>query len=69
MVLIIHCGDNHLVQLNMDAQHNPVGPLQNGILDTVKNELKMDHYYISQAKTIFVRIDEETLNNSVLNDW
>ena len=49
--------------------NNPIGPLQNGILDTVKNELKMDHYYISQAKIIFVRIDEETLNNSVLNDW
>ena len=41
----------------------------NGILDTVKNELKMDHFYVAQQRMILVKIDHYTLDNSVLNDW
>ena len=69
LVLTIQCGDNHLAQLQTDANNNPTGPIQNGILDTVRNELNMDQYHISQSKTIFVRINEATLDNSVLNEW
>lgn len=46
-----------------------MGPLVNGILDTVKQELRMDHYYVAQMKILYVRIDSDTLDNSVLNEW
>lgn len=67
-VLIVQCGDDHLVQLP-DNQGRPSGPVANGILEVVKNELKLDHYYISQNKIVLVKIDNTTLDNSVLNDW
>ena len=61
MVLIINCGDNHFQELqNQNA-------MQNGILDTVKNELKMDHFYAARDKMVLVRVDENTINNPVLN--
>ena len=41
--------------------------MTNGILDTVKNELKLDHYYLEGTATILVRINENTLNNPVLS--
>ena len=58
-VLIIQCSDDHM--LHLDGLPNTgkdldllaklidskAGPLINGILDVVKNELKMDHYYIA----------------------
>ena len=39
LILTIQCGDSHLVQLQTDRHGNPAGPLTNGILDTIKNEL------------------------------
>ena len=44
-------------------------PMLNGILDVVKNELRLDHFYIAQTKIILVKIDMTTLDNSVLNDY
>ena len=58
-----------MVQMQQDKNGNPVGPLTNGILETVQEELKMDHYYVPANKLILVRIDNKTLDNSVLNDW
>lgn len=29
----------------------------------------MDHYYVAQMKILYVRIDSDTLDNSVLNEW
>ena len=39
----------------------------NGILDTVQNELKLDHFYLEEKGVILVRINENTLNNPVLS--
>ena len=70
-VLIIQCSDEHYQQ----AQNESMGggarpaPPQNGIVDAVKNELKLDHFYITQKKIILVKIDSSTLDNTVLNDW
>ena len=58
-----------MVQMQQDKNGNPAGPLTNGILETVQDELKMDHYYVPANKLILVRIDNKTLDNSVLNDW
>ena len=33
----------------------------NHILDYIKNEIGIDHFYVREKKTILVRIDEETL--------
>lgn len=67
IILTILTGEEHVEQ----QYHNGNSRIDhmNGILDTVKNELKMDHQYIAQQKLILVRVDQETLNNSVLNDW
>ena len=43
-------------------------PLKNAILETVRGELGLDHYYISQSRTILVRINYFTLDNEVLSD-
>ena len=32
-------------------------PLINGLLETVRNELKLDHHYVNDTMTIFVKID------------
>lgn len=55
--------------MQQDKNGNPVGPVSNGILETVQEELKMDHHYVPANKLILVRIDSKTLDNSVLNDW
>ena len=44
-------------------------PLKNAILETVRFELQMDHYYIPQTKTILVRVNYDTLDNPILRDW
>ena len=43
-------------------------PLKNAILEMVRSELKLDHYYISQTRTILVRVNYDTLDNEVLRD-
>ena len=43
-------------------------PLKNSILETVRNELQLDHYYVAQTRTILVRVNYETLDNDVLRD-
>ena len=68
-VLIIQCSDDHMLHLDGLPNTGKAGPLINGILDVVKNELKLDHYYIAQNKMILVRIDANTLENSILNDF
>ena len=55
--------------MQQDKHGNPTGPVINGILETVKDELKMEHYYVPANKIILVKIDSKTLDNSVLNDW
>ena len=39
-VLCIVCSEDHLVRYDD-------GPVVNAVLDTIRNELEMDHYYIS----------------------
>lgn len=41
----------------------------NAVLDTVRNELEIDHFYIAQTKTVLVRINFGTLDNPILRDW
>jgi hypothetical protein len=58
-----------MAKTQVDHNGNLTGPLSNGILDVVSNELKLDHYYLPQQKLVMVKIDYLTLDNSVLNDW
>ena len=37
-------------------------PLKNCILEMVKHELKLDHFYVSAQRTILVRIDRKTID-------
>jgi len=66
-VLCIVCGEDHLIQIEDKA--NGRAPLKNAILETVRNELQIDHHYIPQTRTILVRVNHETLDNPVLRDW
>ena len=58
MVLCIVCCEEHIIS-----------PLRNEILDCIKDELKLDHYYVKGTNTILVRINNDTLDNSVLRDY
>ena len=44
-------------------------PLVNAILETVRKELQLDHYYIPQTRKVLVRINAETLENPILRDY
>lgn len=54
--------------VKIEDDHTGKAPLRNAILETIRNELQMDHYYISQTRTILVRINFETLENDILRD-
>jgi hypothetical protein len=51
-VLIIQCSEEHLVTPSMvndsNSRQGMQTPVNNGILDVVKNELKLEHYYLAQ---------------------
>jgi|APCry1669189534_1035231.scaffolds.fasta_scaffold73121_2 hypothetical protein len=53
-VLNIKCSEDHLII--MEDEHGRA-PLKNCILEMVKNELRLDHYYIPTLKTILVRVE------------
>ena len=42
---------------------------RNIILDMVRDELKMDHFYLSEHRIVLVRIDANTIHNPILADW
>lgn len=66
-VLKIKCCETHLERVRDSVTGK--SPLRNVVLDMVKDELMLDHYYIAQKKTILVRINAETLENPVLSEW
>jgi len=66
-VLCIVCAEDHLIQIEDKVHHR--APLKNAILETVRNELQIDHHYIPQTRTILVRVNYDTLDNPVLRDW
>jgi len=43
-VLCIVCAEDHLIQI--EDKMNGRAPLKNAILETVRNELQIDHHYI-----------------------
>lgn len=50
-VLIIQCSEEHIVSpsmINDSSRQGMSTPVNNGILDVVKNELKLDHYHLPQ---------------------
>ena len=65
-VLCIVCSEDHLVKI--ETKKSGVSSLRNAILDTVRNEMKIDHFYIPQTRTIMVRENKFTLDNPVLRD-
>lgn len=66
LVLCVVCSDDHFIQMKTQSGS---APLKNAILECVRNELQMDHYYIAQTKTILIRVNYETLGNPVLADY
>ena len=64
-MLVVVCSDEHFINVE-DAY----GKMQqrNAILDTVRSELKMDHFYIVSSHTILVRVNLETLDNQILRE-
>ena len=59
-ILIIVCADEHMVDSRYGAN--------NAILETVSNELSMDHYYLPSTNTILIRVNWSTLDNPVLRE-
>ena len=53
-IINIKCSEDHLIIIEDEFGR---APLKNCILEMVKNELKLDHHYISTLKTILVRVD------------
>lgn len=49
-VLCIQTADEHMTKTQQDHNGNLVGPITNGILDVVNNELRMDCHYIANQK-------------------
>lgn len=66
MILLVQCGENHLSQTNVDGNNNLAGPMVNGVVDSLQNELEIDHCYLPKLNLILVKIDEFTINNQVL---
>lgn len=66
-VLCVVCSEDHFYKKTDSSTSS--APLKNAILETIREELKMDHYYISQTRTILVRVNGDTINNPVLRDW
>ena len=67
-MLIVIYGEEHVVRVGKEDDQMPRTLTKNIILDVIKNELKMDCYYVMQSQAIFIKIDQNTLDNSVLND-
>lgn len=65
-VFKIKTSENHMEKV---PESNGSAPLKNVVLEMVKNEMQLDYYYIPQYKTILIRIDGETINNPVLQEW
>ena len=69
-VLCISCAEEHLIEIDHQTfQFNGKPPLKNAILETVMNELHIDHHYLPQTRTILVKVNYETLDNPILRDW
>lgn len=67
LVLCVVCSEDHFIQVKNDRTGS--APLKNAILECVRNELEMDHYYIAQTRTILIRVNYDTLDNPVLADY
>lgn len=49
--MIIQCRDEHILSTasminESNSRHGSMTPINNGILDVVRNELKLDHFYV-----------------------
>lgn len=65
-VLVVVTADDHLQPLLDETTGS--SPLKNVLLEMVRNELQLDHYYVAQSKTILIRVNWLTLDNPVLRD-
>jgi hypothetical protein len=39
------------------------------MLEMIKDELKLDHYFFPEDNVILVKIDKYTMENPVLKEW
>ena len=61
----IKCAEDHLIPVEDQFGR---APLKNCIVQMIKNELGIDHFYISATRTILVRIDSNTINIKLFKD-
>lgn len=65
-VLVIVCSEDHLQPIF--SKTTASSPIKNVILEMVRNELQVDHYYVQQHLSILVRVNWDTLDIPVLRD-
>ena len=58
-ILNIKCADDHFIVMEDDQGRTP---LKNCILEMIKCDLDIEHYFISTRNMILVRIDKDTLS-------
>lgn len=63
-ILCIVCSNEHFYQkTGKGGEHET---LQNAMVEIIDKELQLDFHYLSDAKTILVRINSQTIENPVL---
>ena len=65
-VLCVVCSEDHFKKVGNKQGVNKA--LKNMILEMVRNELQIDHFYRAQTRTIFIRVNMHTLDNPVLKE-
>jgi hypothetical protein len=55
----VKCAEDHLITIEDEYGR---APLKNCILEMIREEMGIDHHYISATRTILVHIDLDTIN-------
>jgi hypothetical protein len=66
-ILNILCSEDMMVKLVDNYSRKTI--VKNAIHDVIHNELGLENHYLSQARTILVKVDAETMNNPILMEW
>ena len=64
-IMNIKCAEDHLIEIE---DYYGRTPLKNCILEMIRNELKIDNFYIATERTILVRIDRKTIDISAFKN-
>jgi len=63
-IINIKCSEDNLMIMEDEYGRQP---LKNCILEMIKKDLGLDHYYISAQRTILLKVDSETIKINEFN--